>query len=502
MSPSASPPLAPTRSPEVATAARGRAVAPRPGKIRRSENRALTHRPLSASPRLSWRPSSPSIVAAVGGTTVGYAALNKSVTLSLDGQAADGQRDGWHRRRRARRPRASRSTDKDLVAPGLDEPIDDGSRISVQFGRPLDAQRRRRGAHLLGQLHRRRHRPGRDRPAASRAPTCRPAAARRIGRSGMPLEVVTPKSLAVKVGDAEAQAQEASPPSPSRDVLAELGVEGRQRRHGHARRSTRRSRDGDKIVVTDIRVVTQARQGRAHRVRHVDPRGRLDATRARSETVRAGRAGVRDVTYELRFATASSSARKVLTSDVSARPSTRSSGSAPRRSRVTRAQLRLRRHRLGLPRAVRVRRQLGHQHRQRLLRRPPVQPGHLAGVRRHRPPEPGHAARRRSPSRPSSATPTGGYGAWPACSAKLGLPQLTAPRRRTSLSRMTTPSAGPRLLGPAEVRSLAARLDLRPTKQRGQNFVIDANTVRRIVRDVGRRRRTTWWSRSAPGSAR
>jgi 16S rRNA (adenine1518-N6/adenine1519-N6)-dimethyltransferase len=46
-------------------------------------------------------------------------------------------------------------------------------------------------------------------------------------------------------------------------------------------------------------------------------------------------------------------------------------------------------------------------------------------------------------------------------------------------------SAGPRLLGPAEVRSLAARLDLRPTKQRGQNFVIDANTVRRIVRESG-----------------
>jgi 16S rRNA (adenine1518-N6/adenine1519-N6)-dimethyltransferase len=41
----------------------------------------------------------------------------------------------------------------------------------------------------------------------------------------------------------------------------------------------------------------------------------------------------------------------------------------------------------------------------------------------------------------------------------------------------------PRLLGPAEVRSLAAGLDLRPTKQRGQNFVIDANTVRRIVAD-------------------
>ncbi len=43
----------------------------------------------------------------------------------------------------------------------------------------------------------------------------------------------------------------------------------------------------------------------------------------------------------------------------------------------------------------------------------------------------------------------------------------------------------PRLLGPVEVRALAAKLDLRPTKQRGQNFVIDANTVRRIVHDSG-----------------
>ncbi|WP_049579888.1 16S rRNA (adenine(1518)-N(6)/adenine(1519)-N(6))-dimethyltransferase RsmA, partial [Streptomyces sp. SBT349] len=41
------------------------------------------------------------------------------------------------------------------------------------------------------------------------------------------------------------------------------------------------------------------------------------------------------------------------------------------------------------------------------------------------------------------------------------------------------------LLGPADVRELAAALGLRPTKQRGQNFVIDANTVRRIVRTAG-----------------
>ncbi|NEA54390.1 16S rRNA (adenine(1518)-N(6)/adenine(1519)-N(6))-dimethyltransferase RsmA [Streptomyces sp. SID13666] len=41
------------------------------------------------------------------------------------------------------------------------------------------------------------------------------------------------------------------------------------------------------------------------------------------------------------------------------------------------------------------------------------------------------------------------------------------------------------LLGPADIRELAAALGVRPTKQRGQNFVIDANTVRRIVRTAG-----------------
>jgi 16S rRNA (adenine1518-N6/adenine1519-N6)-dimethyltransferase len=39
----------------------------------------------------------------------------------------------------------------------------------------------------------------------------------------------------------------------------------------------------------------------------------------------------------------------------------------------------------------------------------------------------------------------------------------------------------PALLGPADLRKLADRLGLRPTKRLGQNFVHDANTVRRIV---------------------
>ena len=41
------------------------------------------------------------------------------------------------------------------------------------------------------------------------------------------------------------------------------------------------------------------------------------------------------------------------------------------------------------------------------------------------------------------------------------------------------------LLGPADIRRLAAELDVRPTKKLGQNFVHDPNTVRRIVAAAG-----------------
>lgn len=45
---------------------------------------------------------------------------------------------------------------------------------------------------------------------------------------------------------------------------------------------------------------------------------------------------------------------------------------------------------------------------------------------------------------------------------------------------MEEPS-GAQLLGPVEIRALAEKLDVTPTKKLGQNFVHDPNTVRRIV---------------------
>jgi 16S rRNA (adenine1518-N6/adenine1519-N6)-dimethyltransferase len=45
-----------------------------------------------------------------------------------------------------------------------------------------------------------------------------------------------------------------------------------------------------------------------------------------------------------------------------------------------------------------------------------------------------------------------------------------------------TSDPSPALLSPADVRRLATDLGVRPAKRLGQNFVVDANTVRRIVR--------------------
>ncbi len=46
---------------------------------------------------------------------------------------------------------------------------------------------------------------------------------------------------------------------------------------------------------------------------------------------------------------------------------------------------------------------------------------------------------------------------------------------------MTATGHDVRLLGPAEIRALAERLDVRPSKRLGQNFVIEPGSVRRIA---------------------
>jgi 16S rRNA (adenine1518-N6/adenine1519-N6)-dimethyltransferase len=63
------------------------------------------------------------------------------------------------------------------------------------------------------------------------------------------------------------------------------------------------------------------------------------------------------------------------------------------------------------------------------------------------------------------------------------LPEPSLPE--SSLPEPVEGQPDSKLLGPAEIRDLAELLDLTPTKKLGQNFVIDGNTVRRIVRVAG-----------------
>jgi 16S rRNA (adenine1518-N6/adenine1519-N6)-dimethyltransferase len=79
----------------------------------------------------------------------------------------------------------------------------------------------------------------------------------------------------------------------------------------------------------------------------------------------------------------------------------------------------------------------------------------------------------------------GSGAAAPTCSTDEG-PRCPPPLARSQRA----PAAGPfltALLGPAAIRELARQLDLRPTKSLGQNFLHDANTIRRIVRTAALR---------------
>ena len=138
-----------------------------------------------------------------------------------------------------------------------------------------------------------------------------------------------------------------------------------------------------------------------------------------TETVREGRDGSRDVIYRVTFENGQVAGRKVVRSSVPRQPVTTMVRSAPSTARARRSrpddELRRRQQRLGQDRRLRVRRQLGREHRQRLLRRPPVQPRHLA-VPTAAPAAPTSNSREAQiavAERVRAAE--GGYGAWPVC---------------------------------------------------------------------------------------
>ncbi|WP_307861845.1 transglycosylase family protein [Nocardioides sp. SYSU D00065] len=251
------------------------------------------------------------VVAAVAGTTAGYAALTKDVTLTLDGSTTQVSAIGGTVGD-VLAAEGVELTDKDLVAPGVEEPISDGTAIAVQFGRPLelsvDGESRTYWvnstdvASALGEIGRRFD--GAD-LSASRSSS--------IGRRGLALEVVTPKVLRVKVGAREVQRHKVTAVTVA-DVLESMDVELGKRDVVEPPLRTEIT-DGDKVVVTDIRVATRKVRREvidAGLIEREDP----SMYEGEEEVVRSGRDGVRAVTYRLRFVNGELVTRRVVRSDV------------------------------------------------------------------------------------------------------------------------------------------------------------------------------------------
>ncbi|TCJ30392.1 resuscitation-promoting factor [Nocardioides jejuensis] len=250
-------------------------------------------------------------VVAIVGTTVGYASLSRQMTLSLDGQtetihtmsgtvddvlAGEGIKVGEH----------------DIVAPGLDEQVADGARITVRFGRPLelsvDGKAQTHWVHstnvsdALAEIGHRYL--GADLSASRGAD---------IPRTGMELTVATPKKFSVKVGDEERKDYELAGVTVA-DVLDELSVKVDDNDIVKPKLD-RQLKDGMKISVTKVRVVTKSIKG------EVMPFGTVkheDSSMFEGETkvITAGANGMRNVTYRLEFHNGELFSKKVVTQDV------------------------------------------------------------------------------------------------------------------------------------------------------------------------------------------
>jgi resuscitation-promoting factor RpfB len=251
------------------------------------------------------------VIVALAGTTVGYAALSKSVTVSLDGQprevtamggtvgdvlSSEGIEVGNH----------------DIVAPSLDEEVADGSRISVRFGRPLELSvdgnetthwvTSTDVAAALGEIG--------SRFLGADLSTSRSAG---IGRDGMALEIVTPKKLKLEIGGKKPVKRELTALT-VKDALKEMHV--KVEKHDIVKPALGKELDdGDHVVFTDIRIVTKRVKGETLSFDTIE-REDSSMLEGKSDVLRAGDAGSRNVTYKRIFRNGELVTTKVLSQKV------------------------------------------------------------------------------------------------------------------------------------------------------------------------------------------
>lgn len=271
---------------------------PWPGESehRRTVRATLTH--IARSRLLNSRTGLISLVAtivvAVIATTVGYSAATHEVTLSVDGKTrtvstfgddvADVLAD-----------EGIEIGERDQVVPSLESVVDDGSQISVRFSRPLsvsvDGKQKTywttatKVDTALDQLG---IRTGNAALSTSRGAT--------IDRGGMLLLITTPKKFVVKVGKAAPRKVTAAAPTPEA-LLDRIGATYDADDIVKPARGTA-IEAGDKVTLIKVRTFTK-RVAREKVAPPVTEQKDSSLYVGERETVRPGRAGLRDVTYRV-----------------------------------------------------------------------------------------------------------------------------------------------------------------------------------------------------------
>ncbi len=278
-----------------------------PSSDNSKQSRLTSRLPAWARSRAALVGVSTVAVLAVAGTTIGYAHMSKTVTLSLDGKAqqvtASGDTVGD-----VLDAQGIHVDNHDMVAPALGQQVDDGTEISVRFGRPLkldvDGKKQTYWVNAttvggaLNEIGRSFN--GAD-LSLSRGGS--------IDREGLKLDVVTPKKLTVKVGDKKPVHRQIAATTVV-DALKQMGV-----KVGKTDRTTpgkqHKVDDGDRIVFTDVRVVKKQVHGESigFDTIHRDDSSLLQG---HSKVVRAGHDGSRDATYQLVFRNGHLTDRKLV----------------------------------------------------------------------------------------------------------------------------------------------------------------------------------------------
>jgi len=255
------------------------------------------------------------VVLAVAGSTWGYSALSKTVTLSLDGQPHDVTAFGGTVGDVLESEGIEVSA-RDVVAPSVDEKIEDGSKISVRFARPLELS-------VDGKEHtywvtsttvsRALDELGRD-YAGAELSVSRGGS---IDREGMSLSVITPKVLKVKIGNHKLVKRTVTALTVE-DALDELGV--KLGKHDETKPAPEHLvHDGDRLVFTNVKVVTKKVDGEVIDFGTVEQE---DGSMVQGETdvVRSGKTGLRDVTYRIVYRNGEVAVRKVVSQKVLRQP--------------------------------------------------------------------------------------------------------------------------------------------------------------------------------------